>query len=72
MSVKTDVIILCSACLTASSSALASHSHCASAGCEHIAHSGSIFLIGVERAGGQGPRRARLRCFLINIIVGRK
>jgi hypothetical protein len=41
------LIILCSACRTAMSSPLASHSHWASAGCEQIAQSGSMILMGL-------------------------
>lgn len=70
ISSKTLVIILCSACRTAISRPLASHSHCAMAGAEQMAQSGSIFLVG--GAGGQDRDRRRLRCFFINMIVGRK
>jgi len=61
MSLKTEVIILCSACRTAMSSPLASHSHCASAGWLQMAQSGSIILTGFWD----------LLC-LINMISGRR
>jgi hypothetical protein len=70
ISLNTEVIILCSACRTAISRPLASQSHCASAGAEHMAQSGSMFLNGGAVRPDRGRRR--LRCFLINVMVGRR
>jgi hypothetical protein len=61
ISFNTEFIILCSACRTARSSPFASHSHCASAGWEQIAQSGSMILTGF----------LDLEC-LINMISGRR
>lgn len=67
MSVKTALIMRCSACLTAISSPFVSQSHCKVAGAEQMAQSGSIFMVGGLR--GEDPALRRLRCLLINIVV---
>ena len=61
MSLNTLVIIRCSACRTARSNPLASHSHCAIAGWLQMAQSGSMILTGFRD----------LEC-LINMISGRR
>lgn len=61
ISLNTLVIILCSACRTAISRPLASHSHCASAGWLQMAQSGSMILMGL-----------RVLLCLINMTSGRR
>ena len=57
MSLKTEDIILCSACCTALSRAFASHSHCEAAGAEQMAQSGSILF----KARGRDLEKKRRR-----------